>query len=420
MYSLHYHPGITLTRGEANSSIYSFVLIFAIVGRIFLPANLLDMFLSYTSDGGGFYEKIHPFSYIILILALSKLISGRSCGAGVSSPAVLVSAAAILGLIWTTVSGSGTAVGFLLDSVLVAGAGAYLLLQADPFLKGSVFNCLMYMMLVNSGLIISEWALKWRLLPYAPGLVELQFRPAGLLGHPLNNGLFYATAAPLAMVMHRGVIYRIAVALIFLGSAAIAGARAATVVSGVFVLICTLVLLRKEIQKMELTEFGITTFLVFSTLLLAVFVGAAAGVGERLVSVGLFDESSQTRLDVYRIMNYLTNDEIMFGAGNDRMVYLVKQVINQRTAESPVVGSVFLFGAVFSVIFFTMILLALFRVAKRGDFFIKFSILSFVIVSSTNNVLITKTPALLFVLVLGIAACGMRFRRRISVAARGV
>jgi hypothetical protein len=277
-------------------------------------------------------------------------------------------------------------------------------------------------MAVHSALLFFEFASRHRVLPYVRGHFEREFRPTGLLAHPLNNGLFYATLVPIAFCLRLPFSVRSALAVLFLFSALAAGARFASVCGSVALVIAMLVAGAEGGRTRSSTGQALVAARMTLTLAALPFVAIAAlgtSLGYRLAA-GLFDHSARARLNVYQLLAYLPSDQLWTGTSSEQLSDWSFALFHQNTVESPIVASIFIFGIVYSVFLFSGMVAGLFAITRNAGQLVKLSALTFFIVGLSNNVFVVKVPALLFAFVVcaGFGAEAARPQRSQGVRAK--
>jgi polysaccharide biosynthesis protein VpsF len=136
-------------------------------------------------------------------------------------------------------------------------------------------------------------------------------------------------------------------------------------------------------------------------LLLALFLHSPTA--DRLGGGLAGDESVMSRISVYEALHFLSPNEFLFGATYGHAQAILLDGVKLQRVESPIVSSVLMFGAVNTVVLgfgYVLFFTGLFRSSGR---FAKIAIVAFVIASLSNNTLTTKSPALLFIVVLAAA-----------------
>eukprot|EP01035_Chromulina_nebulosa_P057784 gene57784-79170_t len=232
--------------------------------------------------------------------------------------------------------------GFIIDTYLVAGVAALVMLALDPGSRRALGDVVLVMLVVSAAIGIVEALTQQRFLPYA--LNEAQFRPIGLTAHPLALGAFSATAIAFVMLTRWRIWLRVcAVAVLFVGCAA-SGARFALLLGCAEVLALLLLVRWPHLpRRQEVVGKLIALLIVFvagSVLLTVMFAG---GLLNRFGGT-LFDENFMARVTIYRVFNYVGWKEILFGMSDKDLLAIVRGSLHLPYIESAPVVLTLLFG----------------------------------------------------------------------------
>ena len=169
----------------------------------------------------------------------------------------------------------------------------------------------------RSCVALGEFALQKRLLPY--WATELSFRPTGLTEHPLQLGLFNATAINLVPLTRWKAASKVGVTIILLLGVFAAGARLASIVAvgSTFLVVVlaewpSLSSSRRSQLKLALIIGGMLALPILLTMLIQM------GLVDRFQQ-GLFDESAMARVSIYRLFDMVSWSEILLGADIGRI-----------------------------------------------------------------------------------------------------
>ena len=389
--------------GQAGggSRAFAILFVFALVVRLFVPATALDRLYNYDLVGGAGWMKIHPGSYLIFACALFALVRRR---APLSRPSrgaikVLLGMVAVCGLS-CILRGSTTALGLLVDNPLCAAAGLLCLTQLDAEGKRLAVHAVLAGMGLNALLIFYEFFSRTTLFKSSVLHSAYFFRPSGLLNHPLDNGLYLTAAIAAASLIKQPLPTRVGLALLFFLATLGAGARVASIIALPTLLASFAAAARDETGASAKRQRMALLALAFTALALPLAVGVALGGGMGYRFAGaLFDVSARTRLNVYALLTHLDPKTLMLGVGVDRMTLYAANLLNERV-ESPLVVAIFMFGLPLGLLYLGAMIYALYEGAKTGDLRVRLIALAFVVVGADNGVFVSKTPALLYALVL--------------------
>jgi hypothetical protein len=130
-----------------------------------------------------------------------------------------------------------------------------------------------------------------------------------------------------------------------------------------------------------------------------------SGAAERFEKLGLFtDASSQTRFRIYRIFDYLTWNQVVFGVPLHWATYIENTILKLPTSESPVVDMVVQFGVIGTSILIPALFYYFWRLGTKADLYVAMSVIMFLTVTSTNNDFSAKGPAMAFITTLIVSA----------------
>jgi hypothetical protein len=388
---------------------YWFALFWALVFlRFLLNANLLDKIVNYSADGGLILAKIHPSSYGILAVLLGALLTTRIELGSWELQALrsLMMFVAVMPAIaaFAVLMGHSGSIGYLVDSYLVACAGAALMLFFPLRWREWLGSSLLIFIAVSAGVALVEFALRTRFLPYP--FQELSFRPTGLTEHPLVLGLFNAVGISFVAASRWNGLAKAGVITIMLLGAFASGARVASIVGAVSALFAVVLHDWPSASPPgRLRMKAISLFAVALAVPVALAVLFSLGLFERFQN-GLIDESALARVSIYRLFELVSWNEILFGTdiGNIRRLALFH--FDLEFIESSLVMFVFQFGLVGTLVFLVFLgrtFLVLLRGAGRN---VMIGTVAFFIIAFGNNSLATKTPNMLTIMLLIVAFHG--------------
>ena len=383
--------------------VWSFILL-----RFLLNANVLDLFIKYSADGGNIVEKIHPSSYGLVAIMAIVLLSLRIelSEWDLRAFRALVAFLVVIGLLMLyllSMGRSGSA-GYLIDSYVMACVVGALLLAFPAEWRVSVGKTLIVFIALSACVAIVEFALQKRLLPYWAD--ETSFRPTGLTEHPLMLGLFCATAVSFVPLTRWRPIMIVGVTIILLLGAFAAGARLAAIAATGSAL--AVFALAEWPQGSSARRVRLKLLLLVG-LMVAVPVALATlshlGLVNRFQK-GLFDDSAMARVNIYGLFNLVSWNEILFGADISRIRYLAFEYFDLEYIESSLVMWVFQFG-LFGTAVLLLVLARTFIVLLSGaGRYVVLGTCVFFLVASSNNALSSKTPIVMMIMMLVVAFHG--------------
>lgn len=391
-----------------------FSILIIISLAFFLGAFILESLgIQYVSKGGSSILKIHASSYVVLIIfAITALRFGPKNMANRLGAIrgywwlsiTFISIIILYGLLRFGPSGLASIVDTILVSLLIMP----LIMFLTPAQKSKVISFFAWLILFNSIIAIIESGLKKHIfVAYLPDVYQMYFRSFAFMAHPLNNAMITAALAPLLMSKTR-VPPPIYFSIVLLALFAF-GARAATV----FFVLASFALTFGKIKRFLTTGIPVNKkklAFLYVIFLMALTVGFIvllySSIGDRILNKLHFDGSAQARFDVFNLLEQLTYNEWLFGASLS-LLENIEDYIGIMVIENYVIGWILYFGAIVTCLFLVSIFSTPFKIAMLGGVEIKVSIITFTLISITNNSLSTKTPALLFLLIIMLCKLGL-------------
>lgn len=379
----------------------------ALAVRIVVSPMLMDRMVTYTEEGGAFYEKLHFGTYLIFLMLPLALFSqpfglrGEEIG---RFKALLWYCLAILALVVVLfLSGRPGSSVFLIDTYLVAGAAGLIVLALGRDARRLLGEFVLLTLIVSAVIGIGEALTQKRLLPY--DLVELTFRPLGLSEHPLALGALCATAVGFVALTQWRIWVRVAAIFVLFVGCAASGARFALLLTVAEILVLLVFLPWPRLSQRQARRAKVLVLL--ATLVGGtIMIGLLAGTG-LLSRFGdtLFDENFYARLTVYQVFSMVGWQELLFGMPPADLLALVNEKLNLPFIESAQVVIGLTFGIPLALVFtwiFGWIMLRLLRGAPLAAWI---GTATFVLAALSNNTLSAKQPmmTIIFVLLLALA-----------------
>jgi hypothetical protein len=399
-------PGVANTDRMAAQRMLVLAWTGAVMVRLFVSAGVLNSMYPYSETGGNVLEKIHPGSYLLFLmfpLFLPRQRFDVHMRRVVFANAMLTGALVIVGIASASQGGT-TAAGFLVDAVLIAPVASLSILSLSSSHRRFLAISVLAGLLVNSAVVFAELGLQQHLLPY--GYIEDIFRPAGLLGHPLLSGLCSAAAIPFFFALFRSRLVKWTGAVLMFATCLACGARTASAVAaGTFLLSAVAGgMHRRPGSRFDPSELALTaaTLLLCFPLLLSFFLHSPTA--DRLAGSLVDDQSIMSRISVYDALHFLSRSELLFGTTYSHIQAILLEGVKLKIVESPIVSAILMFGALNALLLglgYILFFMGLFRTCGR---FGRVAIIAFAIVSLSDNTLTAKSPALLAITVLSLAA----------------
>lgn len=366
--------------------------------RVLLGAQIINRVYGYSSQtGGNPLLKIHPGTYLLYILLVFLLITGKRDDRSSRSAtgAFALSLIFASGMVATALaSGRNVGFGFLVDAVLVVPASLIILNSLPSTDRERIFPALLGVLLVNGLVVTVEALLRQNLFPY-PEMGET-FRPGGLVGHPLLTGVLTVPAIPLVAGSRWSHITKVLAIVTCVGICILSGARAASI-AAIAAAGLALAAMFWENMRARGNPLAGTFYLyaVVAALILGAVLVPRTIFGERVMVALSADESFLARVQIYRAFEYLQPREILFGTTHVNSERIVER-LGLEYVESPIVFGVFLFGVLGSALLFSVYAWVAYTVFRGADAAGKSAVVLFFLVAVTNNTLTTKMPAFLF------------------------
>jgi len=357
--------------------------------------------------GGALYQKIHPGTYVIVISLVVFLWDRddpiRQYLQTLRQHTIFALALLIhllLLLYWLAKSPEG--VGVLIDTHMTAIICAVVLSYAPQSCCRIIVYGFLALALVNSLTGIMESIFRFRIFTFDADWVVLReeyFRASAFLGHPLNNALFTTIALFVAMSLRISGFLKMFLLLIFLTSLVAFGGRAGFVFSVLGLIPLAIQMIRSVLTDPRLTQsrrfLFMTGILIVPVLLFGgLFLVMGSPIGERLMALSSFtDASAQGRWLAFKAVQFMTTEEIWFGATAERVVeiaYRMSLVFPITDIENPWVMMFMLLGLLaFSVWLVTTLVFA-WRLMRGQLLALQLAVLGYFVVASSFNSFGTK------------------------------
>ena len=384
-----------------------------IAGRVLIGDGVLNLVERYTSDGGSLIEKIHPAIYLMflcgfVIYASVGLRFHRAERAEIRALLLLTGFLATLGAI-NIALGRGSSAGYVIDTYIATLLIAVMLFAMPHSWRETAGLLVIGLIVFNSVFMIVEFAVGHVLLPTAMEAAE--FRPSGFLGTPLTVGVLNLATAVLLISLRMNVMVKgCAVALLAVGIF-IAGARTAMLVSGLIIPVSMILAASRRQQGMSA---GVTAMTILLAAVIAgplIFVVAnELGFFARFQG-GYIDDSAQTRIEIYRVFDYVSWNEILFGSDLLNLKKIANEKLGLQFIESAIVFFIFDMGLFGFIIFSGLLLWLLHVLSRRSHILLPLAVLCFLGLALTNNTLSTKVPSFFAIIVMIIGVRAVHLRR---------
>jgi hypothetical protein len=404
-------PDQSVPAGNRRQNALTLLLVlgmaFALAVRIIVSPMLMDSLVSYTAEGGAFYEKLHFGTYLIFLMLPLTLFS-RPFQLRDSEidrfKALLWYCLALIAMVAVLfLSGRAGASVFLIDTYLAAGAAGLIVLALGADARRVLAEFVLVILILSAVIGIGEALTQKRLLPY--DLVELTFRPLGLSEHPLALGALCATAVGFVALTRWRIWVRVAAIFVLFVGCAASGARFALLLTVAEILVLLVFLPWPRLSPRQARR-AKTIVLLLTLAGGAIMVGLLAGTG--LLSrfnETLFDENFYARLTVYQVFSMVGWQELLFGMPPADLLALVNEKLNLPFIESAQVVIGLTFGIPLALVFTWIFGWIMWRLLRGAPLAAWIGTATFLLAALSNNTLSGKQPimTIVFVLLLALA-----------------
>ena len=385
---------------------------FACAGLVLIftvPPDLLELVgFSYSTPSGSPLEKVHPGTDLVLLaLALASIQGGNPLTYLWRQAQRFPGAVALLAvttlLLLYLIKVQRAPFTPLIDTFVLPAFLLPLLVDLPDGARRWIERGLHLFLAFNAALGIVEFATQWRLIPVSfdgiPVTTEMEWRAAGLLGHPLASA---ATAGMYAIILAMGcgtlspAWLRWPATALQVASLAAFGGRTALVLT--LLGLAVLILLRIA-RILRGQRFGRR-----STLLVLLLMPLAVAGLVTLANAGYFDQlllrfvddngSAKSRALIAEVFRHFSWQELWFGPDQEHVASVLHLEGIEVGVESFWLGLVVLCGLWMSAVFFVGFGAFMVEVMRRCDIRAVVPLGFFLVVVSTTISLSAKTASL--------------------------
>ena len=395
---------VTADPDEGAKSVVAFLFGVLLLVRLCLTDPIMNGFVRYSDDGGSLLEKIHPATYGMVALLVFSLLRFRfelTVGEARIARQLLILIGVIIGLsIALQVIGRSVSMGYLLETYICACLIGVLMLTFTPSQRLALGQMVLCYIAVNSLLAIAEKASGQRLLPYP--YEEDSFRPTALTAHPLHIGLIHAGTIVFILGARWGAMIKGGLILLVVLGTFAAGARTGAIIASLAAvagLMVTPMGARSLEGRVRLKALIVIGLLAAGPILL--LIADSAGFLERFYG-GYFDENAKARVDVYKVFDWVSTNEILFGTDLIR----IREMVFERLGlliESSVVVFVFQFGLFGAILLAGTIIWTLLRAAWGREPRAFIAVGAFLATASSNDAMSGKHAYFMLMIVMLLA-----------------
>ena len=336
-----------------------------------LSSPLLNLLMAYSQPGGNFFTKFHPASW--LAAPLLFLVCLDQPGKSGPLPRHLIAAAGVMALIvaWLAMRHKGALAATFID-IHLTPAVLLLALSRLPLERVRVLlRLFIALAAVNVFIVFAEFATHRNFIPQdAQDVREPFFRPFGLFAHPIQAGtLFYCAMLLAASGVVSGGLARPLMLLLLFG-VALCGVRGPLAMAGL-IFVCHVI--RPVNPRRHIADY-IFDFGLILLLPIGVLVAFSLGVFDRIMTLGIWEESAQSRFYIFDALDLLNTHQFWHGVDSyDVGDWLAKLTTGGQFIENAFVATIFQAGLP------TALMLGLFLLVLHTPAMLR-SVLFFVIV----------------------------------------
>ncbi|MGR5450242.1 VpsF family polysaccharide biosynthesis protein [Vibrio sp. PNB22_3_1] len=378
-----------------------FICSTSIILAFFLGGYMLEnMGIQYVSEGGKPVLKIHFHSYVTLLsiglFTLKEGIKEQLARLDTLANPWLFSVIMVIFVILYGLFRYGTSgMAYIIDTFLTPLLFLLLLSRLNTDECQRLLSLIAVLLLFNATLAVLEFVASSRLVDVEFSSFS-HFRSTALLTHPLNNALITAGLTLLVFNKTRipNIIY---LAIILLAMFAFGGRAAIGILLMISAIACIPYVFRFFTHGIEISKerFAVVLCLFYFAIIAVGIVLIESGITERIMSKLHIDGSASARFTVFYLLEQLSPSEWFWGASNN-LQSAIELYLGISVIENFIIAWIYKFGVIGMLPLLSMLMIILLSLAIKARGFAFFSVLTFLIISISNNSLSTKTPALLF------------------------
>ncbi|MGO9005112.1 MAG: VpsF family polysaccharide biosynthesis protein [Beijerinckiaceae bacterium] len=377
--------------------------------------------LGYNYDGitGSPFTKIHPFSYlVVLLLVRQAMLSGSPFAYCLHlanrRPASALMAGVSLLLFATIIARKEPGMAGVIDTFFIPALLIMLMADADGRTLARMESVLHALMIVNALIALGEFATGTLLFPYrfdGAALVN-DARSTALQGHPLANAYITACYVLALLTGGRSLPAALKLSLVGLQCAALVafGGRSAIVVTlllgGLHAALTMLRTLRTGRVPLRGAAVG---FLLLALLPVAVYGLAAVGFFDALFERFVSDSgSAQARVEMFALFKAIPLRDLIVGP-NIGLVDSMRRIYGLESGiENPLLSMTLYHGAFLTLVTMTAFGLLLYEVTRQCDRGFWLPMVAFLILLNTSESVATKTTLIAKFAVILLCLCRRR------------
>jgi hypothetical protein len=388
---------------EESHRVAGLICLFGLFLRLVLSDPLLNAFgMHYSGDTeGSAIEKIHPGTYFIYLSLFVLLLDGGDPFGRIVRMYrqyrgyTLFLCLYLFIFVWQLVK-SPIGMGVLIDTHIPVAICALVLSYGPRSACRTAVHGLVLLAVANSLIGIAESLGRFRIFTFDPSWVVLHediFRSSALLGHPLTNAAVTCVVIFIAMGMRYRPITKSLLLAIFIASLVAFGGRAGFGVSilGLVVLACG-VIARAVRRGLSLLELLLLIGAVLAVPVcggMGLYVALNSDMGDRLMAMrSLQDESADSRWLAFRAFDYMSREEILLGATQERMVQIAYRMglsLPVDDIENPWILMLMSMGVLVFAVWLPATVAFALRLMRGQPLALKIAVVAYFVVASTSN-----------------------------------
>ncbi len=407
---------------QSSQRVLMALLTLALLFALLLPTPLLTQMTGYADPGGMPLFKFHLYTYTLLFalvlvtfaVGLVRFVSEQAA----IQPGVLQFAMVIVLCATITILRQGmSGVANMANTMFAAPLAVMLAVYLDESRRMKLTALIIGFVAVNAAIGVGERMAGVNLFVFPEMGGTEYFRATALMGHPLENAFITSSVMFLVPAMPWPAQRKGAVLALMLAGILAFGARSSFAVT---LILGAAALLYFALAALARGTMRVSTLAAAPWLgLLAIGAGAAltfgTSLGERIVELAKIDASAQARIDVFRLFNYLSPSDLIYGVDFAEINFLLKTYKEVAIIENCWIGLLLMLGAILFAVFAVSLLFFLRSIARGRGALAFFAVLAFLLVASTSNSLRTQTASLM---IFAVALFGLPARQKAARSRR--
>lgn len=408
-----YEPAPVRARGLGENAQHVLMVLMGLVllEMLLLPNPQLTELTGYADPGGNPIFKIHFYSYTLflaLLLLTANIGLVRFLSVQISErPGVVQFAGVVIVCAVVTIARQGIGgVAYMVDTLFAAPLAVMLLSYLDAERRLRLTAFLIWFVTFNAAVAVAERVLGIHLFQVADLYGFTHFRATAFMGHPLANALITSFMMLLTLAMPWSAWRKAFVLSVCMAGILAFGARGGLAITAIMGTAAALFFGLKALLRGEMRLSTLVNAPLIGTFAIAVGAVLTLGtvLGERIVALAQFDESAQARIKAFKLFDYLSTSDLLYGVDFAEVNFILKLDRDVHIIENCWIAILLMLGAILFVPFVLSLLGFLRSIARARGAVAAIAILNFLLVASTSNSLSTKSPALAL---FAVALCGI-------------